>query len=245
MPIVRRKTASKIRKTHRYLGIFIGIQFLMWTISGMYFSWTDIDEIHGDHLRNTELTATNFEGLASPSEATGMKVHSVQLKEIAGEPYYWINHSMLHHARTGEMKMSLTEAEALAIAKKNMKEGLEVKGIEKITTTGKHHEYRGGPLPAYVISYASPQNIKAYVSIADGTFRTLRHRDWRWFDFLWMTHTMDYEGRDDFNTFVLRAFSLLGLVTVLSGFLLWFISSPTMINLTGNKKKKGKKHRKQ
>lgn len=28
---------------------------------------------------------------------------------------------------------------------------------------------------------------------------------------------MDYEGRDDFNNIVLRAFSLLGLITVLSG----------------------------
>lgn len=246
MPIVKRQTASKIRKTHRYLGLFIGIQFLLWTISGLYFSWTDIDEIHGDHLRNAEMTPLNFEGLVSPSEATGMEVHSVELKEIAGEPYYWINHNMLHNARTGEMKKELTEAEALAIAEKNMMQGLEVEGIEKITHTGSHHEYRGGLLPAYVISYNTPENIKAYISIADGTFRTLRHRDWRWFDFLWMTHTMDYEGRDDFNTIVLRAFSLLGLITVLSGFLLWFISSPTMIKWTGNKNKskKGKRVKK-
>jgi hypothetical protein len=46
-----------------------------------------------------------------------------------------------------------------------------------------------------------------------------------------MTHTMDYEGRDNFNTTVLRAFSLLGLITVLSGFLLWYISSPSIITL--------------
>lgn len=238
MPVVKRKTASKIRKTHRYLGIFIGIQFLLWTISGMYFSWTDIDEIHGDQYRNPEMVQTNFDELLSPSEATEMDIHAVELKEIAGKPYYWINHSMLHDARTGEMKNELTEAEALAIAEKNMIPGLEVSGIEKIISTGKHHEYRGSPLPAYVISYATPNDIRAYVSIADGTFRTLRHRDWRWFDFLWMTHTMDYEGRDDFNTFVLRAFSLLGLITVMSGFLLWFISSPTVLKLIGTTKKK-------
>lgn len=40
-----------IRKTHRYLGLIIGIQFLAWTISGLYFSWNNIDEIHGDHFR--------------------------------------------------------------------------------------------------------------------------------------------------------------------------------------------------
>ncbi len=241
MPIVRRKTAQKIRKTHRYLGIFIGIQFLMWTISGMYFSWTDIDEIHGDQFRKTAPVRSSFEGLMSPSEAYGEKIASVALKEIDGRPYYWINRNKLVDARTGILKKGLSEAEALSVAGNIMKSDLEVKGIEKINTTGKHHEYRGGPLPAYVISYDTPKDIKAYVSVNDGSFQMLRHRDWRWFDFLWMTHTMDYEGRDDINTFALRAFSLLGLLTVLSGFVLWFTSSPSVIKLTGKKKKKKKR----
>ncbi len=67
--------------------------------------------------------------------------------------------------------------------------------------------------------------LKAYVSKKDGAFQTVRHRAWRWFDFLWMTHTMDYQTRDDFNTLLLRSFSLLGLLTVLSGFTLWFATS--------------------
>lgn len=242
MPIVKRKTASKIRKTHRYLGIFIGIQFIMWTVSGLYFSWTDINEIRGDHFRNSEIVPTSFSGLKSPSELnTDTKVHSVELKEIAGEPYYWINHSRLHNAKTGEIKTEITQEEALAVADRHMIDGLEVKGVERITSTGKHHEYRSGPLPAYVISYDTPENIRAYIHVKNGDFKSVRHRDWRWFDFLWMTHTMDYEGRDDFNTTLLRGFSLLGLITVFSGFLLWFISSPTMIKWFGKKKKKKKK----
>ena len=213
----------------------------MWTISGMYFSWTDLDEIHGDQFREAEVELKSFNDLQSPSAVSEEQIQTLQLKEIAGEPYYWINGQSLIHARTGETKQELTEAEALAVADKQMIDDLEVKEVEKITSTGDHHEYRGSPLPAYVISYNTPQNIKAYVSIADGTFRSVRHRDWRWFDFLWMTHTMDYEGRDNFNTALLRAFSLLGLVTVLSGFLLWFISSPTMIKWTGNKHRKKQK----
>ena len=239
--MVKRQTALKIRQAHRYLGIFLGIQFIMWTVSGLFFSWTDIDEIHGDQYRKAEMSHSSFEGLLSPSESSGMKVHSVELKEIAGEPFYWINHTMLHNARTGEMKHEISEEEALAIADKNMIEGLEVENIEKITSTGKHHEYRSGPLPAYVISYNTQENIRAYVYTKNGAFQKLRHRDWRWFDFLWMTHTMDYEGRDNFNNFVLRAFSLLGLITVLSGFVLWYISSPTVRKVTNPKKKKTKK----
>ena len=36
---------------------------------------------------------------------------------------------------------------------------------------------------------------------------------------------MDYEGRDNFNTLTLRVFSILGLVTVMSGFALAFVTS--------------------
>jgi uncharacterized iron-regulated membrane protein len=38
------------RKTHRYLGLFIGVQFLFWTIGGLYFSWNDMDDVHGETL---------------------------------------------------------------------------------------------------------------------------------------------------------------------------------------------------
>ncbi|WP_029037386.1 PepSY domain-containing protein [Salinimicrobium xinjiangense] len=234
MPFVKRKTAGWIRKAHRYLGIFLGIQFLMWTISGIYFSWTDIDEIHGDHFRKAHVhpvAFSNLEGISAllPDE----QVESLQLKDIAGEPYYWINENKLIHARSGEQKQEVSEEEAVKIADKYMLDNLKIESVERIISTGDHHEYRSGRLPAFVINYKSPENIKAYVSTVDGTFRSVRHRDWRWFDFLWMTHTMDYDTRDDFNTTILRAFSLLGLITVLSGFILWFISSPTMMKVFG------------
>lgn len=227
--MVKRTTAVKIRKAHRYLGIFLGIQFIMWTASGLYFSWTDVDEIHGDHFRNMDYEPAAFDGLIGFSEVDlPVKISSLNLKEIAGKPYYWINNEYLVDAKNGNLKAGITEEEALAVAERQMSPELKVKGVEVIKETDKHHEYREKKLPAYVISYDSPENIKAYVSVADGSFQTVRHRNWRWFDFLWMTHTMDYESRDDFNTTVLRAFSLLGLITVLSGFLLWFTSSPTM-----------------
>jgi uncharacterized iron-regulated membrane protein len=58
-----------------------------------------------------------------------------------------------------------------------------------------------------------------------GTVQKFRNDKWRVFDFLWMLHTMDYNGRDNFGNILLRAFSIFGLVTVLSGFLLYFTSS--------------------
>ena len=224
--MVNRHTAQKIRKTHRYLGLFIGVQFLFWTISGLYFSWTNIDEIHGDQFKKINHHTKSFHNLISPSQLNIKEgISEMELREIGNQPYYWINNTHLYNAIDGSPKTNINKEEALLVAKNHMIDGLEVESIERIDTVDKHHEYREKLLPAYVISYKNDEALKAYVSINDGKFQTVRHRSWRWFDFLWMTHTMDYEGRDNFNTLVLRAFSLLGLTTVLSGFLLWFTSS--------------------
>ena len=227
--MVNRKTAKWIRKAHRYLGIFLGIQFLMWTISGMYFSWTDIDEIHGDQFKNEEPKQTAFSDLLGTGQLDSKQpIQSLELLEIAEEPYYWINEAKLYNAKTGEEKEGITKEEAQEVAQRYILPELKIAAIKRIEEVGDHHEYRGRPLPAYEISYETPQNLKAYVAVENGAFQTVRHRDWRWFDFLWMTHTMDYDTRDNFNTLLLRSFSLLGLITVLSGFVLWYISSPSI-----------------
>lgn len=239
--MVKRKTALWIRRAHRYLGIFLGVQFLMWTVSGMYFSWTDLDEIHGDHFRRAQPQQQVFSGLiGTDSLQLGTGVTSLELLQIGSAPYYWIDRTQLVDAWTGKKKEGITQEEALLVAEQHMLPELEVSGIRRIDSVGPHHEYRGRPLPAYEISYRTPEQLKAYVAVANGAFQTVRHRSWRWFDFLWMTHTMDYQGRDDFNTTLLRGFSLMGLVTVLSGFVLWGVSSPTLRRLRTIKIKKAK-----
>lgn len=226
---MNRKISHKIRRVHRYLGLFLGLQFLMWTISGLYFSWTNLDEIHGDQFKNLNYQPIAFDSLISPSSINHYEaINKIEIRDIKKEPYFLINDSFLYNARTGKLKNKISQEDAIYIANNHMKKGLEISSIETIYETGKHHEYREKLLPAYVINYKSNENIKAYISIENAKFQTVRHRDWRWFDFLWMTHTMDYEGRDDFNNTVLRIFSLLGLITVMSGFSLWFVSSPTI-----------------
>ena len=113
----------------------------------------------------------------------------------------------------------------MEVIQHNILDQYVVEKIERIDSVSQHDEYRGRPLPAYKVWLSGEGNPIAYVSARDGSFQRIRHRRWRWFDFLWMTHTMDYEGRDDFNTLTLRVFSFLGLVTVMSGFALAFVTS--------------------
>ena len=224
---MKRKVSLKIRKAHRYLGIFLGVQFLFWTISGLYFSWTNIDEIHGDHFRKQLPPTFVYENLID-IDSIPREINNISLVEISDTPFYWVNKKYLYNARNGDFKSEITKEEALWVSKKYMREDLKVLKVEKIKKVDNHHEYRGNPLPAYAIFYDHPQNIVAYVDAKSGIFQKVRYSSWRIFDFLWMGHIMDYQGRDNFNNLLLRIFSLFGIFTVVSGFLLWGITSPTL-----------------
>lgn len=219
---MKRSRQYYLRKAHRFLGLFLGVQFLLWTLGGLYFSWTHIEEIHGDHfLTESEKPFLTFDSLAFgfPAEES---INSMQLVSVLDQPYFLINEVKLYHAVTGELRGGISEAEAVKIAKNQLKEDLAVAGIMYLTEVGEHHEFRGRPLPAWKVDFQSQENLSVYINAKDGRFERVRHRSWRWFDFLWMLHTMDYEGRDNMNNTLLRVFSILGLFTVLSGFLLYF-----------------------
>ena len=201
--MIKRDLALKIRKTHRYLGLFIGLQFLAWTISGLYFSWTDLDEIHGDQFIRVPPDKEIYSNLI-PLDSLKVSIRELDLVDIEGKPYYWINNNRLYSARTATMKNGITEKEAISIAQENLIEGLKLDHVEYLTETNSHHEYRGQSLPAYALHYKHKDLLVAYVDARSGIFKKVRHQSWRWFDFLWMGHTMDYKGRDNFNNILLR-----------------------------------------
>ena len=245
--------STLIRKTHRYLGLFIGIQFLGWTLSGIYFSWNDLDNVHGDHLRKSPQFLTADVQVISPSEVLNElraqrkvdSIRSVTLLAITGKPVYQIAyfsghagegihhhvHYVLADARTGRIRNPLSKEESIEVARENVSGTADVIDVKLLEQVDSHHEFRESPLPAYAITFGNP-NCTAYVSTERGTFQTIRHNQWRAFDFLWMFHTMDYESRDNFNNWLLKTFSVLGLITVLSGFVLFLVSSRTLKKIT-------------
>jgi hypothetical protein len=223
-----------LRRIHRFLGVTIGIQILFWTISGLYFTWTNIDDIHGDQFFKENIhenhRSISLQDLKLPT--TIPFVSSIQLQFILEKPFFWINDSILVDAKTGTIKPGISESEALEITTQHIKDEFEVQEIQLITEINAHHEYRERPLPAWAITYKGNEQLTAYVAQKDGSFQRVRHSSWRIFDFLWMTHTMDYKTRDNFNHWLIRGFSALGLITVLSGFVLfWFTRKRKPSNL--------------
>lgn len=228
-----------IRKSHRYLGVILGVQFLAWTIGGLYFSWTNIDEIRGDNIRKEKpmlIIAQNSVSISTVTDSLKKvnkveAISNIQMIDILGETYYQITYLkdkrkyiQLANAQTGKIRKPLLENEAIEVAKRSLITPSAVEKVSYITTTNGHHEYREKTLPAYAVSFGSPNNTTVYVSAEAGTVQSFRNNKWRVFDFLWMLHTMDFENRDNINNWLLRGFSIFGIITLLSGFMLFFVS---------------------
>lgn len=231
------------KKLHRYLGVFIGIQFLLWTVGGFYFSWTNITEIRGEHLLAEKSHIAAASELAPPGSAAEELIRSgkakgvtnLRLAFILDKPVYEITletdtgqATVLADALTGALRPPVEEKEAVTIANAALANPSGVESVRLITQNeiGGHHEYRGKPLPAWAIAYSEPSGLIVYVAKDTGRVESLRTPAWRVFDFFWLFHTLDLYTRDDINNWVLRVFSVLGLVTIFSGYVLFFITSP-------------------
>lgn len=242
---MRHSSNYYVRKSHRYLGLFIGIQFLLWTIGGFYFSWMSIKEIRGENLVNvaaeplpaSDRLVSPAVGLRKIQDQFGTReIGKIGLVGVLGKPYYEIAaadeqgnaQAFLVDAESGELREKFSKDEAVAIVRAALNQDSQLTAVDYLTadSVGSDHEYRGQPLPAWVVRFGTPKEFAVYVAADTGKIAAVRTRNWRIFDFLWMLHTMDYKGRDDINNYILRAFSILGLLTISSGFVLFVISSP-------------------
>jgi hypothetical protein len=251
LPGRSRSVSYRARRIHRWLGLIIGIQFVLWTIGGLYFSWTDLDEIHGDHLMRPRAHVPANVVLVSPASVIDRmrtttpvdSITAIELTSVLGRPTWRVSYlsvaggraerrRQLADATTGTLRGPLSREEAVTAATAAYAGSAPMTSVEYLTAgnVGRHHEYREQPLPAWAVHFGDDEGATAYVPAELGQVLRIRNDRWRVFDFLWMLHTMDYEGRDDFNNLLLRAFSVFGLLTVLSGFALFVLTSRPVLN---------------
>jgi Na+-transporting NADH:ubiquinone oxidoreductase subunit F len=213
------------RKTHKWLTLVIGVQALLWMVSGAYMVTMDLDFIHGDPLvRNmVEDLEANFDELYPIDDilAEYDDAESVDVVSRQGEPYYVVNAesgSVLLDARSGVQRSPLPETRIVSLAEHFYAGNGTVNSIRLLTADDpKPSEIQTRPLPLWQVSFDDRIRTTFYLSPSTGELITRRHTFWRAFDFLWMFHIMDYENRSDVNNTLLRVASAVGVVTALSG----------------------------
>ena len=225
-----------IKFLHRWLGLFASIQLLLWTLSGLFFTIPDIKDVRGDQYRVWE-TADEIQRLdqnnlfAVSSLLKNLNInkeedYTILLKRRADRWVYQVDSSNQisnYDAISGERLFFITPDEASLIVSKET--NLKPKKVELINDKKSGSEYRGRNLPLYRVFVEEPQKGMVYVDPNTGEIAAIRTRLWRTFDFLWSLHIMDYRERDDFSHWLIRIFAFIGLMTIVSGMLLWYYTS--------------------
>lgn len=233
---------------HRKLGPIIGIQLLLWCIGGVYFSWVHLTDVRSENdIAENVLPNLKFENFLAPlppilRNSKLEYIESISLTKVLNVPVYNLfqddQNAEIYDAITGEKFPRIDKKMAIAIADKDFAPEVPVVGATLISTQG--GEYKG-PIPAYKVEFANWKKSAIYVAAETGQVISRRSTLWRAFDFLWMFHIMDYGERDNFNNWLLRIVSLVGLLSVGSGYYLWILTTPL---LESSKKKPGGRPRK-
>ncbi|MGY0531719.1 hypothetical protein [Stenotrophomonas sp. C-A] len=222
------KPAFWARRAHKWIGLVIGVQALLWMLSGVYMTVVPLEVIHGDHLAHVR-----GESLAPQRERVGADVlvtryqglQSFRLKKVLEREVYDVRRGkerFLVDAVSGERLPRLDRAAAVALAQSLYQGTGKVAGADWLTDAPS--EVKTRPVPMWAIHFADRGSTTLYLSPDSGELLARRHSLWRWFDFLWMFHIMDYEHRTDVNITLLRAASVIGLGFGLSGVWLLFYS---------------------
>ena len=214
---------------HRWLGAIVGLQLLAWAVGGFIFATHDLPTVHGKvgqskaEPRALDVAALKVSA-AQALAASGLDhADSVRIAPLVDRDVYEVRAGedvALVDAHTGVRISPLGEAFATAIAQAD-REGPPAVLSATLVVADPPTEYRKKPLPAWQIVLADGAGTHIWVDARSGRITARRNDAWRRFDFFWMLHTMDWQGRDDFNTALLIVASLLAVLLVSSGLWLW------------------------
>ncbi len=80
-------------------------------------------------------------------------------------------------------------------------------------------EYRG-ERPVWRVDFDDRLHTRLYISPSNGEVLARRNDAWRFYDFFWMLHIMDYEERENFNNPLVMTASAAGFIFALSGIII-------------------------
>lgn len=197
-----------VRRTHKWLALVVGVQALLWTLTGFYMVAVHIDIIHGDHLvRPPAARPFDLDGLAAPSKivAAAPGVSEMRLQRFFDRPVWRAETpkgERLFDARTGAPLPALTETQVREQARRIFTGDGKIVSVRLLTEAPQEMQARKPPY--WQVEFEGWNRPTLYLSPATGELISRRHALWRVFDFAWMLHIMDYDERTDVNNPLLR-----------------------------------------
>lgn len=213
------------RKIHRWVGLVIGIQVLLWIAGGVYMSAVPLNWVHGKHL-------------ISPPEALQPPVGQIVMNlDLSGyQSLNWIDRAGAPVLEAVNFDNEVVFLDPMSINPKPL-EKLEKSVVQRLA--GERYvgegaletieylevlpsEASGIQIPVYRVLFDDWCNTTFYMHPFSGKVLKVRSDIWRLFDIFWMLHIMDYETRDNFNNPLLIGSAVVALIFTVTGMMLVF-----------------------
>ena len=214
-----------LRRIHKWVGLVIGLQFVLWAISGAAMALCDMEVVAGG--ARPELAEAPLQGEASgwpkiAGQLATAKIEALRLRTVLDRPVVEVRTSestQIFDASTG-VRLAIDAAAARAIAQASHPQFATPVAATLLTEASlavRNHEP-----PIWQIEFADGQASSYYVSATTGALLERRNDTWRWWDFFWMLHNMDYANRTSFNHPLIIAAGIGMVWLALTGFWLLF-----------------------
>lgn len=219
-----------IRRTHKWLALFIGLQVVIWTVTGMYMVAVHIDYIHGDHLVRTPPAPTYDLGqLASPTSVAALAPDAteVRLQTLLDRPVWRVESPASPYvidAKSGEKLPPLSEAQVRDVARRIYTGIPDIVAVKLLTEAPMEMQARKPPY--WQVEFKGWNQPTLYISPTTGEMISRRHNLWRIFDVAWMLHIMDYSERTNVNNPLVRVATWSAFLMALTGAFLLIWSFP-------------------
>ncbi len=213
---------------HKWVGLILGLQLLFWTVGGIVMSWIPIEQVRGEHkvAEQPISTITPTDGLVPINDLLSSiegEISSIEYKKLLGQPIAKVRlkngNTEIWDAVNAIQISPISANMALQIATADYAPSSSVMSVEEITETS--IDYRRD-LPVWKVTFADTENTALYVSPTEARVVARRSSVWRFYDFFWMLHIMDYDERHNFNNPLIMATSLFASLFALSGFFMLY-----------------------
>ncbi|WDE11419.1 2Fe-2S iron-sulfur cluster-binding protein [Thalassomonas haliotis] len=223
-----------LKALHKWTSVVVGIQLLLWLISGFYFVIMDHQDARGSVYRvRPPVQQIDHQRLLEPGLILSRQQASVGLQQITllGIPYYLLTHEQglyrhftnsysLVNAYNGELTR-INEAMASSLARSSYNgPGTVVSALRLAPPVADLPKEQNS---VWQVNFDDDINTSVYLDAGSGHVIGHSNDDKRFADFFFMLHFMDYGSVKGFNNIQIIFFAVVTLFLSLTGFI-WTIN---------------------
>lgn len=222
--MTQRRFFRGLTRVHKWAGLIIGLQIMIWFTTGLFFTINPIEEVRGWHLVDRTPAPIPNAAIIPMQNARGAytgELTSVSLIGVGNAPIYVFEGDegrVMLDARDGSKFGGPTKDMVASIAER-IYQGPGVLESVTLITEKPPKDYRA-KLPVWQVKYHDRHKTRLYIDAETGVLHTTRTQLWRVFDTMWMLHIMDYKERDNINNWWLRLVGFAAWLFAITGVLL-------------------------